>query len=76
MVMRALKTKNINSVLMSIADRLHAVGKSNRCGKWAAHQHSNTKKAARLAIAGFIIRKTKSSDLYDSIMTSDEKWIR
>ncbi|VDP07471.1 unnamed protein product [Heligmosomoides polygyrus] len=35
---------------------------------------SGTSKAARVGIAGVLIRKTKSSGFYDSAVISDEKW--
>ncbi|VDO79287.1 unnamed protein product [Heligmosomoides polygyrus] len=60
---------------LTLVDRLHAVGISNRCGKWVPHQLSDKCKAARVAIAGILIRRTKTSGFYDSIGTSDEKGI-
>ncbi|VDO84746.1 unnamed protein product [Heligmosomoides polygyrus] len=59
----------------TIADRLYAVGKSSRCGKWVPRQFRDTNKAARVAIAGILIRTTKNIGFYDSVVTTDENWI-
>ncbi|VDP07557.1 unnamed protein product [Heligmosomoides polygyrus] len=44
-------------------------------GSWVAHQLGDTNKAARIATAGILTRKTQNGGFYDSIVTSDEKWI-
>lgn len=49
----------------TILRHLHAIGKTNRCGKWVPHQLSDANKAARATMAGIL----------DSIVTADEKWI-
>ncbi|VDP07249.1 unnamed protein product [Heligmosomoides polygyrus] len=43
--------------------------------QWVPQKLSDTNEAALAAIAGILIRKTKNSSFYDSIMTSAEKWI-
>lgn len=59
----------------TIEQHLHAIGKVNRCGKWVPHNLSNANKATRVTIAGILLRRTKNSGFFDSILTSDEKWI-
>ncbi|RCN42556.1 hypothetical protein ANCCAN_11467 [Ancylostoma caninum] len=60
----------------TIVNHLHAMGKTNRQGKWIPQQPSDANKAARVSIAGILIRLGKNSGFYDSIVTSDEKWIQ
>jgi len=59
----------------TITLHLHAIGKNNRCGKWVLHQLSDTNKAARVTIAGILLRRAKNTGFFESILTSDEKWI-
>uniref|UniRef100_A0A183GT96 Histone-lysine N-methyltransferase SETMAR n=1 Tax=Heligmosomoides polygyrus TaxID=6339 RepID=A0A183GT96_HELPZ len=60
----------------TISDHFHAIGKKDRSGKWVPHHLSDTNKAARVAIAGILIRKTKNSNFYDSIVTSVDQALR
>ena len=60
----------------TIVNHLHAIGKTNRHGKWVPHQLSDANKAARVTNAGILLRHTKNSGFLDSIVTSDEKWIQ
>ncbi|KAK6750447.1 hypothetical protein RB195_002430 [Necator americanus] len=59
----------------TIHEHLLAIGKTNRCGKWVPHQLSDANKAARVAMAGILLRRSKNSGFFDSVVTSDEKWI-
>lgn len=61
---------------VTIENHLHAIGKTNRCGKWVPHQLSDDNKATRVTMAGILIRGAKNSGFFDSIVTSDEKWIQ
>lgn len=60
----------------TIENHLHAIGKVNRSGKWVPHELSNNNKTTRVTYAGILLRKVKNSGFLDSIVTSDEKWIR
>ncbi|KAK6761995.1 hypothetical protein RB195_022912 [Necator americanus] len=57
----------------TIHEHLLAIGKTNRCGKWVPHQLSDANKAARVAMAGILLRRFKNSGFFDSVVTSDEK---
>src|SRR6185295_6707409 len=58
-----------------IENHLHAIGKTNRCGKWVPHKLSDANKAALVAMAEILLRSAKNSGFFNSIVTSDEKWI-
>lgn len=60
---------------MTIERHLGKIGKTNRCGKWMPHQLSNANKATRVTMAGILTRRAKTGGFFDSIVTSDEKWI-
>ena len=57
----------------AIEKRLHALGKSNRSGKWIPHELSDENKASRLITAGILLRLAKREGFLDSIVTFDEK---
>lgn len=59
----------------TITMHLHSIGKNNRCGKWVPHHLSDANKAARVTMAGILLRSAKNNGFFDSIVTSDEKWI-
>ena len=59
----------------AIEKRLHALGKSNRSGKWIPHELSEENKATRVITAGILLKLAKKGSFLDSIVTSDEKWI-
>ena len=59
----------------TIADHLHAIGKVNKCGKWVPHELSDLNKTTRINMAGILLRQAKNSGFFESIVTSDEKWI-
>lgn len=59
----------------TIADHLNTIGKINRCGKWVPHQLSESNKATRVTMAGILLRSSNSKGFFNSIITSDEKWI-
>lgn len=60
---------------VTVLSHLHAIGKTNRCGKWVPHQLTEANMATRMFDAGILLRKAKDSGFFDSILTSDEKWI-
>ncbi|CAO4381978.1 unnamed protein product [Caenorhabditis nigoni] len=60
----------------TIANHLHAIGKTNRCGKWTPHELTDANKSTRVATAGILLSRAKRSGFLDSIVTGDEKWIR
>ncbi|VDO26027.1 unnamed protein product [Heligmosomoides polygyrus] len=62
----------LKQAVESIQPSLHVRSQSGK----SAPISSAAKKAARVAIAGILVRKTKNSGFYDSIVTSDEKWIQ
>ena len=68
--------KTFNCTHVTIGNHLHAIGKSNRCGRWVPHNLINDNKATRITDAGILLRRAKTSAFLDSIVTSDEKWIR
>ncbi|CAO4387804.1 unnamed protein product [Caenorhabditis nigoni] len=59
----------------TIENHLHGIGKSNRCGKFVPHNLSPANKAARVALSGIRLHRSKNSGFFDSLVTSDEKWI-
>lgn len=59
----------------TIEKYLHDMGKSNRAGKWIPHSLSDVNKATRIILSGILLNKSKYSGFWDSILTSDEKWI-
>ena len=61
--------------IMTISNHLRAIGKTNRCGKWVPHQLTEANMATRMLDAGILLSKSKNSVFFDSIITSDEKWI-
>lgn len=60
---------------VTISNHLHSIGKTNRCGKWVPHQLSESNAAMRMTNSGILLRRAKDSGFFDSIVTSDEKWI-
>lgn len=61
---------------VTIENHLHGMGKTNRYGKWVPHKLSDANKATRIAIAGILTHRAKNSGFFDSIVTSNEKWIQ
>ncbi|XGW34397.1 hypothetical protein V3C99_018344 [Haemonchus contortus] len=59
----------------TIHKHLLAIGKTNRCGKWVPHQLSDANQATRVAMAEIPLRRSKNSGFFNSIITSDVKWI-
>lgn len=55
---------------------LKAIGKENRCGKWIPHQLSEANKATRVTMCGILINSAKNSGFFETLLTSDEKWVR
>ena len=65
-------TKTFNCTHVTIENHLHAIGKSNRCGRWIPHKLTDDNKAARITGAEILLWRTKTSGFLDSIVTSDE----
>ncbi|CAJ0590615.1 unnamed protein product [Cylicocyclus nassatus] len=59
----------------TVEKHLHALGKSNRCGKWVPHELSGANKEARTRVCRTLLNMSKTSHFYEAILTSDEKWI-
>ena len=68
--------KTFNCSHTTIGTHLHAIGKSNRCGRWVPHKLTDVSKTKRITNAGILLRCTKTSGFLDFIATSDEKWTR
>jgi histone-lysine N-methyltransferase SETMAR len=60
----------------SIENHLHELGKTSRAGRWVPHKLSEMNKNQRMTHCYSILRLSKNSGFWHSILTSDEKWIR
>ena len=58
-----------------IENHLHAIGKSNQCGRWVSHKLTDDNKMTRITDAEILLRRTKTSGFLDSIVMLDEQWI-
>lgn len=59
----------------TIEEHLHRLGKANRVGKWVPHQLTDAHKATRSMMSSILLRQSKAGGFWESILTSDEKWI-
>lgn len=59
----------------TVTNHLHAIGKSYRCGKWTPHLLTASHKASRVITCSILLRMSKRSGFWDSILTADETWI-
>lgn len=60
---------------VTIGNHLHAIGKVNRHGKWVPHELTENNLRQRLLICSSLLSRAKRSAFFDTIVTSDEKWI-
>lgn len=61
---------------VTIASHLHSIGKTVRHGKWVPHELTENNLCQRLLICSSLLSRAKRIDFFDSIVTSDEKWIQ
>ena len=65
--------KTFNCSHTTTETHLHAIDKSNRCGRWVSHKLTDDNKATRITDVGILLRRAKTSGFLDFIVTSDEK---
>lgn len=62
----------------TIKNRMEAIGKVNKRGRWLPHELSHNNKLTRVTICSSLltqIQRTGSNRFWESFLTSDEKWI-
>jgi histone-lysine N-methyltransferase SETMAR len=59
----------------TVCNRLHALGKKQRCGKWVPHKLSEINIAQRLNTCVFLSSRQKKKSFLWKIVTGDEKWL-
>ena len=65
--------KTFNCSHTTTETHLHAIDKSNRCGRWVSHKFTDDNKATRTTDVGILLRRAKTNGFLDFIVTSDEK---
>lgn len=59
----------------TITRHLNLLGKKNLCGKWLPHALTSANKIARVSLSSILLRMSKNSCFWESILTADETWI-
>ena len=59
----------------TVYDRLKALGKVQKLGKWVPHKLSEMNRLTRLNTCAFLLSKQKRKSFLYKIVTGDEKWI-
>lgn len=74
-----LSTRELASVLsvshVTVSNRLRALGKVQRVGKWVPHKLSEINIAQRLSICASLASRHKKKSFLWKIVTGDEKWL-
>lgn len=67
--------EELNVDKSTVSDRLHAMGKIQKEGKWVPHELSKLAIQNRLTICTSLLSRHKKKQFLYQIITGDEKWI-
>lgn len=65
----------LNVTQQSISNRLHAIGKIRKTGKWVPHQLTERQQENRKTICEMLLKRHERKSFLYRIVTGDEKWI-
>jgi histone-lysine N-methyltransferase SETMAR len=67
--------KMLNVTQPSISDRLKAMGKIQKCGKWVPHELNERQMENRKTTCEILLQRHERKSVLHRIVTGDEKWI-
>jgi len=59
----------------TISNRLKAMGKIQKCGKWVPHELTERQQENRKIISEMLLQRRENRDFLYRIVTGDERWI-
>ena len=65
----------LNVAQQTISDRLKAMGKIQKCGKWVPHELNERQMENRKTICQILLQRHERKSILHRIVTGDEKWI-
>jgi len=67
--------EQLNVSRQAISDRLHAMGKIQKCGKWVPHELNERQQENRKTTCELLLQRYNRKSFLHRIVTGDEKWI-
>ncbi|XKL61262.1 hypothetical protein PGB90_008319 [Kerria lacca] len=67
--------ERLNVGRQTICDRLHAMGKIQKAGKWVPHQLNDRQMENRKTVSEILLSRHERKSFLHQIVTGDEKWI-